>query len=89
MNNKQIELLKFCGYEVDIKNNKIIDKNKNCLANIIFEPITGFFTIKITSHRFIPNNYDEIEEFSIDLNRKLSLVYELNTFMCGDNNVCS
>lgn len=89
MNNKHIELLKFCGYDVDVEKNKIIDKNKNSLVTIVFEPLTGFFTIKIQSHRFIPNNYDAIEEFSIDLNKKLSLIYELNTFIGGDKNVCS
>lgn len=89
MNNKQIKLLEFCGFIVDTEKNTIIDKNKNSLVEILFEPLTGFFTLKSKSHRFVPNQYDDVEKFSIDINRKLSLVYELNKYLGGDNNVCS
>lgn len=88
MNKKQIELLKFCGFDVNVEKNYIIDPNKEAIANIIFEPLTGFFTIKMKSHRFIPNEYEDIVLFTIDLNKKLGLVYELNMHL-GDKNVCS
>ena len=88
MNNKQIKLLEFCGFIVE--DDKItIKEDEKSLTTILFEPLTGFFTLKIKNHRFVPNDYYEIEKFSIDLNRKLSLIYELNNYLGGDNNVCS
>lgn len=85
MNKKQMELLKFCGFEIDIEKNIITDtNNKKSITTIIYEPLTGFFTLKISNHRFIPNDYDSAELFSIDFNRKLGLVYELNKYLGGD-----
>lgn len=89
MNNKQIELLKFLGFTIDLENNVVNDRDKNSLVSIYFNDTLKVFTLKISDHDFLKDDYDAIEYLSIELNRKLSLIYELNTFMKGDTNVCS
>jgi len=88
MTNKQVELLKFCGFEVDDSHLLVRDKNKDSLVTICYNSVAKLFTIKTTGFHFKAKDYDSVEKFSIDLNRKLSLVYELNTYM-GDDNVRS
>jgi len=90
MNNKQIELLKFCGFEIDDDHLLVLEKeNKNSLVKICFNNSVKLFTIKTQGCYFKPNDYDSIELFTIELSRKLGLVYELNHLKDGDYDVCS
>ena len=77
MNKHQEQLLNLCGYHVD-ETGSIIKEDKSKLSTIIFDKETRLFTISISAYTFNPGDHDSIEEFSIDLNHKLGLVYELN-----------
>ncbi|MCI5521357.1 MAG: hypothetical protein MR411_01900 [Tenericutes bacterium] len=77
MNKHQEQLLNLCGYHVD-ENGSIIKEDESKLSIILFDKETRLFNISISAYTFNPGDHDSIEYFSVELNHKLVLVYELN-----------
>lgn len=76
-NKRQLQMLELCGFKFD--NNKVIDiQNRNMLVEITYTYVTGMFGVKTEGKYFDFGDYDSVENFTIDVNHVLGLVYELN-----------